>query len=1124
MTPFLRCARLVVSLLLIASAPSKAQIAFFTPPSSATQVPERVKHLLDLHAELRAPGWKPDVAFTVRDRDFELPSSVRKACVAGRALTVEIQFYLLDQGRPDVYRGPSIGCFPQGDGLLIHASENSAEKPTRRYWVGSVRTLAEVARYEPRDKHSQQFDRMVRNVLIPIEQGLGLDVYDGGGRVLLARVAEGNPSARLDHFKGGGWFANTIRTLVPAGTVYWDPDYQPAAFHFSDAALAREAVSDAMWRAASWLPPARREVLLWNDGRSFVGSFDSSSQHGTGDFYFPDGLVVRGSINTELGKSDYTAPPELRLMKPGLLSTRWVYEAPSGTPPPAILVHTRMASPLGPPGTYARLGPPSKKNPLSFRNPAELLAGLAAQGVERIDGFLQPPLARDDAPAPSPGIAPFPLVLETDDLPQIATARDIHERLTVAGWTPAQRVEVEDDDKLPKAIRPCGGSAGPVQAVWQMPARSGLREVRIADGACVNGRTRGLLIRATGQVWVGDLAVEAASGKPVAVGKGVEYDPLSGNFLVIDLDNASGAWRAFGDRNGEMIMTLEARGLFITRELRDARLLYTKMLSDGPVVSRLVIPEIGYFDGMSDRANGFIFGGSDATQVAIQPYGTGPGMNLELKGPQFTSFHAIDGSHSVTGFMNRSGDPFDEMLPIGFAMPGEHDLALRKGKDGGWQYRQPVDALRLMMIPTKEAPVRIETHVDTALGPPGRYYASSYLFAPGSLPPKSAVTPEPDTLARIADPSSYRQGKVTQQQLDAIFERLGNPQADAYWGRVFAANEAYNRKEAASYGAEVQKEVAYEQQRRREQAQRDASLARAINGAFADLNRSVESSSRQLQQSQIDSYARQNGSYAPRVMTPEQRALFARNSARASAQFKARKPASGGAGSPRPAAVESAKQAEAEAEQKASEAADKAAAAEGEDAAVLQAEADALKRDAERLESERKAEETRAAEAEAEAQRQELAQAQKREEDERREAEDKRRADEKREAEEKKRQREQEIARSYLPVPEAVSVCVRLDRPEHFRCHSPLAPEGTAVHPQQTSGWRTPQEWNDYLGCKGASSRSLTDGGVYWACGYGVSGITRRDAAESAGVLIQRRTFYCREEENYCRRLSRPAS
>ena len=101
---------------------------------------------------------------------------------------------------------------------------------------------------------------------------------------------------------------------------------------------------------------------------------------------------------------------------------------------------------------------------------------------------------------------------------------------------------------------------------------------------------------------------------------------------------------------------------------------------------------------------------------------------------------------------------------------------------------------------------------------------------------------------------------------------------------------------------------------------------------------------------------------------------------------------------------------------------------------------------------------------------------------------------------------------------------MRLDRPEHFRCHSPLAPEGTAVHPQQTSGWRTPQEWNDYLGCKGAASRSLTDGGLYWPCGYGVSGITRRDAAESAGVLIQRRTFYCREEENYCRRLTRPAS
>ena len=258
MTVAIRHAVLAVALLL-GAARSEAQLQFFTPPPNEARLPDSVARLLKLHVDLRLPDWKPEVSFAIRDRDFELPSSVRKACVAGQPIRVEIQLYRSNQGAPDVYRGESIGCYPQGGGMLIRSNDNNPGKPVTRYWIGNVRNPAEVPRYEPEGKSNQVFDRMVSKVVMPIEQGLGLDVFDGGKTIRIARIAENNPPARIDHYKRGEWFAAISITKVDAGTVYVTPDFVATGLHFSDAALAREAVSDVMWRAASWLPPAQRE-------------------------------------------------------------------------------------------------------------------------------------------------------------------------------------------------------------------------------------------------------------------------------------------------------------------------------------------------------------------------------------------------------------------------------------------------------------------------------------------------------------------------------------------------------------------------------------------------------------------------------------------------------------------------------------------------------------------------------------------------------------------------------------------------------------------------------------------------------------------------------------------------
>lgn len=111
-------------------------------------------------------------------------------------------------------------------------------------------------------------------------------------------------------------------------------------------------------------------------------------------------------------------------------------------------------------------------------------------------------------------------------------------------------------------------------------------------------------------------------------------------------------------------------------------------------------------------------------------------------------------------------------------------------------------------------------------------------------------------------------------------------------------------------------------------------------------------------------------------------------------------------------------------------------------------------------------------------------------------------------------------AKRYPAVPEAVAVCVSAGKAEHFRCYNTLSTSPSAVHPKESSGWRTPEEWLGHISnCKSNSGRrSLNDGGMYWLCGYGVSGIVQ-DTASAAGVQISGRgTFYCDASESYCKR------
>lgn len=112
--------------------------------------------------------------------------------------------------------------------------------------------------------------------------------------------------------------------------------------------------------------------------------------------------------------------------------------------------------------------------------------------------------------------------------------------------------------------------------------------------------------------------------------------------------------------------------------------------------------------------------------------------------------------------------------------------------------------------------------------------------------------------------------------------------------------------------------------------------------------------------------------------------------------------------------------------------------------------------------------------------------------------------------------------RSYPVVPEALSGC--LARAEgRFVCWTSSSSMGNAVGPDQGPGWRTPEEWLNYIGqCANHSGAiHLNDGSVVWACGYGQSGNHRIDVAAKMGAQVQgRRTFYCDQSEVFCRRTS----
>ncbi|EFX60161.1 hypothetical protein DAPPUDRAFT_279062, partial [Daphnia pulex] len=114
-------------------------------------------------------------------------------------------------------------------------------------------------------------------------------------------------------------------------------------------------------------------------------------------------------------------------------------------------------------------------------------------------------------------------------------------------------------------------------------------------------------------------------------------------------------------------------------------------------------------------------------------------------------------------------------------------------------------------------------------------------------------------------------------------------QGEAYWSRVLSVNEIYNQEQYANYNKSKNSQIAEEREEARKRAERQANLIREINGAFGYLAQRAEQSAYEMQESQAQAFAAQNGTRYVQGLSPQQKRDLAASRSRASKKYIAQK-------------------------------------------------------------------------------------------------------------------------------------------------------------------------------------------------------------------------------------------
>ncbi len=511
--------------------------------------------------------------------------------------------------------------------------------------------------------------------------------------------------------------------------------------------------------------------------------------------------------------------------------------------------------------------------------------------------------------AETPKPPPLTSIQEDDAVPEIAKYKRLYERVTASDWQPAVTVTASvgngKSKRYPKADFFCKQikSTADIQfAAKPKPGTLNFASARITSIDCASqpgaARMTGVFVWNNGEVWVGEISFTDQ-----------EFHKTVG--FTQALDKSIRVYRA-SSQGAELVAVAGAQGATLLATGGDKLFGFDRFVVSADsyysvphakVRARLIIPSMGYLEGRSSS----LF--AEAFRVGA--------YKLSYPNAGYGAFYAPDDGFRIIGPIWNEGQAYDPHSPssVKYAEPDQPEgqkpetLAVELAifcadgcsgiGRGGWfptkNYFYMASCAK--GIPRECDPIRIETRIQTILGPPGSYEYKGVVDltkAPDlskMLSPKWGVNvvPEPLTFAqhfqKIDQPApSQEQLRQAQARRDRHFQtRL--EAVEAYWAEDDKRRIDFLDAKAKEYSRAYAQSQADLLAERQAEARKQAATAAAIMGAFADLSRSAIGAAEDLNQSRalVDrtnaaSAGGGKGSYTPYVappLTAEQRQLLA---------------------------------------------------------------------------------------------------------------------------------------------------------------------------------------------------------------------------------------------------------
>jgi hypothetical protein len=495
-----------------------------------------------------------------------------------------------------------------------------------------------------------------------------------------------------------------------------------------------------------------------------------------------------------------------------------------------------------------------------------------------------------------------PLTIQEDDaVPEIAKYKEMYERVTASDWQPAVTVTAAvkngQSKRYPKADFFCKQIKTPAEIQFVAKPKPGTDNfvyARVTSIDCVSqpgaALMTGVFIWNNGHVWAGEVS---------AVDRELNYVYRAGA-LFQNVDKTSAVFRA-STQGGEVVAVAGPQGATLLATGGD-KLFGIDWLPglhspqpdpQAKVPARLIIPGMGYFEGRSD---------------AKVVFRVGPYKNLYFN-EGYGAFYAPDDSFRIIGPIRNESATYIPNHPssvesakadyLDGQQPETLVVDLVVDKPGGWlaskNYFYMANCSKYTEIEC--LPIRVETRVQTVLGPPGLYEYKGVVDltkAPDlskMLSPKWGVNYQAEPMTFVQHFQKSEQPATNLERLQQLQKKKDKhfqtrlEQVEAFWAvdektriEKRARWAQIHADQYAQYQADLQAE-------RQAEARRQAETAAAITGAFADLSQSAIRAAEDLNETRalVDrtnaasagGFVARNTPYVAPPLTEEQRQLLA---------------------------------------------------------------------------------------------------------------------------------------------------------------------------------------------------------------------------------------------------------